>query len=137
MKTAARIAIIIAGVLALWLAALTWASRSGEVVILTTTDANGASQTTPLWIVDSGGFSWLRAGSDKAAWLARIRAHPRIEIERAGTTTAYRGTPVPEATAEIDAQMAEKYGVVDRLVGLLLPGSRGSSMAVRLDPDSP
>jgi hypothetical protein len=136
MKTTVRIAIGIAVVLALWLAPLVWASRSGEVVMVTTTDASGATWQTPVWIVDRDGFAWLRAGSDQAAWLARIRAHPRIEIERAGTTTAYRATLVPEATAEIDALMAEKYGLADRVVGLLLPGSRGRSMAVRLDPDS-
>jgi hypothetical protein len=137
MKATVRIALVIAGLLTLWLGPLIWASRSGEVVILTTTDASGATEKTPLWIVDHGGFSWLRAGSDRAAWLARIRSYPRIEIERAGKTTAYRGTLVPEATGDINAQMIEKYGLADRVVGLLLPGSRRKSLAVRLDSDSP
>jgi Pyridoxamine 5'-phosphate oxidase len=134
VKTAARIGIGVAGVVILWIAALVFASVSGEVVTLTTADAGGAPQETPLWVVDRDGLSWLRAGSVQAAWLERIRANPRIEIARAGVTRVYRATLVPEATAEINAQMADKYGVADRVVGLLLPGSRGNSMAVRLDP---
>lgn len=137
MKTAARIGIGVAGVVLLWVGAAIYASNSGEVVKLTTIDASGARQETPLWIVEHGGSSWLRAGSANAGWLARIRANPRIEIDRAGVTKAYRGTLVPEATSEINAEMASKYGFSDRLVGLLLPGSRGTSMAVRLDPDAP
>jgi hypothetical protein len=135
MKTLLRIGIGIG--LVLWVGGAIFASRSGEVAVLTTTDARGARQQTPLWIVEYGGFSWLRAGSVKAAWLARIRAHPQIEIERGGATSAYRGTLAPESTDEINARMADKYGLADRLVGLLLPGSRGNSMAVRLDPESP
>ena len=137
MKTAVRVALAVATVLVLWLVPLIWAGSSGEIVTLTTTDAKGAPRQTRLWIVERGGSCWLRAGSERAAWLARIRANPRIQIERGGTTTAYRGTLVPEATAEINTLMAEKYGVADRVVGLLLPDSRGHSMAVRLDPDSP
>jgi len=132
-----RAAIALAVLVALWLGGAMFASNSGEVVVLTTTDAAGAPHKTPLWVVDHGGSSWLRAGSDQTAWLARIRANPRIQVERAGATTAYTGTLVPEATAEINAQMAEKYGFADRLVGVLLPGTRGHSMAVRLDPETP
>ncbi|MFI5316375.1 MAG: nitroreductase/quinone reductase family protein [Myxococcota bacterium] len=137
MKTLVRIGSGIGLVLVLWVGGAIFASRSGEVVVLTTADASGARQQTPLWIVEDGGFSWLRAGSLNAAWLARIRAHPQIEIERGGVTSAFRGTLVPESTDEINARMADKYGFADRLVGWLLPGSRGNSMAVRLDPESP
>jgi len=136
VKKLARVGIGVACVLILWVGALMYASMSGEVVVLTTTDERGAPQQTPLWIVDDAGFAWLRAGSAQSAWVARLRARPRIEIERAGAKTFFRGTPVPEATAEINARMAEKYGSADRLVGLLLPGSRGNSLAVRLDPES-
>ena len=137
VKTLARVGLGIVGVLVLWIGAALFASRAGEVVVLTTTDPHGAPQQTPLWIVEDGGFSWLRAGSAKAAWLARIRANPSIQIERAGETRVYRGTLVPEATDEINARMTEKYGIADRVVGWLLPGSRGNSMAVRLDPAPP
>ena len=132
-----RIAIAVGVLVALWLGAAMWAGSpaAGEVVTLTTTDSAGAPQTTPLWIVDRDGFAWLRAGSDQAKWLERLRAHPQIQIERGGKTASYRGTLVPEATADVNALMAEKYGFADRLVHWLVPGSRRSPMAVRLDPE--
>jgi hypothetical protein len=132
-----RIALAITGVLVAWLGLLIYCGTAGEVVSLTTTDATGAKQETPLWIVDRDGQAWLRAGNSGSRWVARIRANPRVTIARGGTTTAYHATPVPEATAGIDALMRDKYGVKDVLVGWLNPGSRASTLAVRLDPDSP
>jgi hypothetical protein len=57
-----------------------------------------------------------------------------VELERAGVTAAYRATPVPEATAEINELMASKYGLADRIVPLIAPWVRGETMAIRLDP---
>lgn len=137
MRIFRLVAIALACFVAVLFGALVYVGNTGEVVTLTTTDASGARQQTSLWIVDRDGVSWLRAGSAEAKWLARIRAQPRIEIERAGKATVYRGTLVPEATGEINQRMAEKYGFADRLVGWLVPRSRETSMAVRLDPDTP
>ena len=137
MKTRTKIAIGVVVLLGLWIAGVVFAGSSGEVITLTTTDDQGATHQTPLWVVDHDGSAWLRAGSANASWLERVQAHPRVEVERAGMTQAYRATLVPEATDEINAQMASKYGFSDRLVGILVPGSRGHSMAVRLDPEAP
>ncbi len=134
-----RIAIGIGVLVALWLGPVLWAGSpaAGEVVTLTTTDSAGTSQKTPLWIVDKDGVAWLRAGNEQAKWLARIRANPRVELERGDKTTTHRAALVPEATAEINALVAEKYGFADRLVGWLVPNSRTKPLAVRLDPESP
>jgi hypothetical protein len=133
MKTALK---IIAGIAVLSavvvIGAMEYASESGEVVVLTTTDTNGGKEQTRLWIVVRDGVSWLRAGSGHPGWLARVRAEPRVEVERVGKTNAYRGIPVPEMSAEINRLMAEKYGVADRVVDIFL--SRKNSIAVRLDP---
>ena len=137
MRTRTKILLGIAGILALWIAAIVVVGSAGEVVELTTTDASGASQKTPLWVVEHEGSDWLRAGSAEAGWLARVRANPRVQLERGGVSTAHRAILVPEATDEINARMAEKYGLADRLIGILVPGSRGHSMAVRLDPEAP
>ena len=134
-----RIALAVAGLLLLWVALLVYlgSPAAGEVVLVTTTDAAGAKHQTPLWIVDRDGQGWLRAGNADSGWVVRVRANPRIEMERSGAITAYRVTPVPEATPEIDALVRAKYGFKDRLVGWLMPNSRRSTLALRLDPDSP
>ena len=50
-------------------------SRVGEVVTLHTRAADGEWQTTPLWIVDFGDASYLRAGApDGSGWVTRLRA---------------------------------------------------------------
>ena len=110
------------------------ASETGEVVVLTTTDAAGAPQETRLWIVDHEGSAWLRAGSNTAGWFGRLSAHPDIEVERGGHALRYRATAVPESTSEINRLMAEKYGWADAYIGLMF--SREHSLAIRLDPPS-
>ena len=136
MKTRTKIVVGIVVLLGSWVASILIASAAGETVTLTTTDAAGTTHETPLWIVDYEGSMWLRAGSASAGWLERIGAHSRVDVERGGATQAYRAISVPDATDEINAQMALKYGFADRLVGILVPGSRGHSMAVRLDPEA-
>ena len=61
-----RVVKILFGVLALLLVAAialqTIASESGEVVVLSYTDAAGEVHETRLWVVDHQGFAWLRSG---------------------------------------------------------------------------
>ena len=134
MKTAVKVvSVVLAIAIVGALGAMRFASESGEVVVLTTTNATGGKEQTRLWVVDRDGAQWLRAGSGHPGWLARIQANPRMEVERGGHTTAYRGTPVPEMSAEINRMMAEKYQTADRIVGLFV--SREHSVPVRLDPE--
>jgi hypothetical protein len=109
----------------------------GEVVNLSTVDARGAQFETQLWIIEQDGQLYLRAGRPAAHWLARLRAHPEVRIERGGTTHAYRAVPVDDpATREaVNRGMAEKYGQADRLIARIFDHSR--SVPIRLEPLRP
>lgn len=132
-----RVVLALVAILVTWLGSLAYlgSPAAGEVVTVTTIDAGGARHKTLVWIVDREGQPWLRAGNAESGWVARLRANPQIEIERNGSTTRYRATPAPEATAEIDALVRAKYGARDVLVGWLMPGSRKSTLALRLEPE--
>ena len=106
----------------------------GEVVTISTWDDGGEPVTTRVWIVDDGGFAWLRAGQAQSGWLARIEAHPEIEVERGGRTETFRAVPVRDAAARdrIHELMAEKYGFADRLISTMRDPK--GSVAIRLDP---
>lgn len=106
----------------------------GEVVTLTTEDADGAERSTSLWVVDHGGSPYLRAGDKESSWYQRLVAQPRVRVERGGTEQVYTAEPAPDLTPAIDQMMAEKYGWADRLVGLIRRSE--NSMAVRLAPAS-
>jgi len=109
----------------------------GEVVNLSTVDARGAQFETQLWIIKQDGQLYLRAGRPAARWLARLRAHPEVKIERGGTTNAYRAVPVDDpATREaVNRGMAEKYGQADRLIARIF--DRSQSVPIRLEPLQP
>jgi hypothetical protein len=132
----------IAGGLALALAVLFVGSLfaaselGGEVVRLTTFDASGTAFHTHLWVVDTDGSSWLRAGNPSSGWLVRIRSEPHVLVERSGTEERYRAVPVPDpATRDrIHALMRQKYGWADHYISLVRDGTR--SVAVRLEPDT-
>ncbi len=106
----------------------------GEIVTIRTLDDSGAQVETRLWVVDDGGFAWLRAGQAQSGWLARIDGRPRIEVERGGRTRAFRAVPVrdPATRDRVHALLAEKYGFADRLISLIRDGSQ--SVAIRLEP---
>jgi hypothetical protein len=112
---------------------------SGEVVVLHTRDAAGREHATRLWVVEHAGRLWLRAGSrparDPGSWFARLRAEPRVELERGGERRAFHAVVVPGEAARLDALMAERYGLADRILVSLR--SDGPSTPVRLDPAAP
>jgi len=109
----------------------------GEVVNLSTVDAKGAQFETQLWIIEHDGQLYLRAGRPAARWLARLRAHPEVKIERGGTTASYRAVPVDDpATREaVNRRMAEKYGQADRLITRIF--DRSQAVPVRLESLTP
>jgi hypothetical protein len=106
----------------------------GEVVNLVTVDARGAQFETQLWIIEHDGALYLRAGRPAARWLARLRAHPEVKIERGGTTRAYRAVPLddPATRAAVNRRMAEKYGQADRLIARIF--DRSHTVPIRLEP---
>jgi hypothetical protein len=106
----------------------------GEVVTLYTHDEGGAERSTSLWVVDREGFQYLRAGDGSSAWLERLRRAPEVRVERGGESARYQAVPAPELTREIDGLMAEKYGLADRVIGVIRDPAK--SLAVRLVPAS-
>jgi hypothetical protein len=104
----------------------------GEVVTLYTRDSSGNEVGTSLWVVDTGGFQYLRAGDRSAGWFERLRREPAVRVERGGKAASYQALPTPDMTRTIDQLMAEKYGLADRVVSIIRDPE--SSMAVRLVP---
>lgn len=135
MKWVKRLAIlaalVIVGFLGLQYAA---SETTGEVVVLTTTDADGNSHETRLWIVDNGGEAWLRAGMNKSSWYGRILENPSVTLMRNGSAAQYTAVPVPAATDTISGLVRQKYGWGDKLISKMM--DRKASVAIRLEPAS-
>jgi len=107
----------------------------GEGVTLTTTDAEGGLHETPLWVVELDGAQYLRAGNGESGWYVRLRDRPDVQVERAGEMKRYRAVPEPEKVPAVDALMAEKYGIADRIIDVMRDPA--GSVAVRLEPITP
>lgn len=122
------VGLAVALVLALFLAS----HYGGERVTLRTTDAAGGTHDTPLWVVELEGDAWLRAGDRESGWVERLRAEPEVELRRDGEWRRYRAELAPERTEAVSALMAEKYGLADRLVGLVRDPE--ASVAIHLEP---
>jgi len=106
----------------------------GEVVTLVTRDAEGLDHDTQLWVAQWQGGTWIRASSPENHWLERLRAHPDVTLRRGEQVLRYHAVPVPEPAvrAGVDAAMAEKYGLADRLWAKL--GDRSRAVPIRLEP---
>jgi hypothetical protein len=128
-----RIVLIAAGalILAVVLGAL-WVDE-GEVVTLTTLDADG-TYTTQLWIVEVDGDLYVRSSSPNTGWLGRLRVHPDVELDRDDETLELRAVPsgLPEVRAAVNGAMAEKYGSTDGFYSRIY--DRSESVPVRLEP---
>ena len=105
------VGVVLALVVAFFAAIFAASEFGGEVVKLDTVDASGAHHVTHLWVVDDGGFAWLRAGVPTSGWLVRIDANPDVEVERGGVTYHMKAVPVHEPVVRdrIHALMREKY----------------------------
>ena len=93
----------------------------GEVVQLTTYDARAHAHETDLWIVEVDGRRYVRADLPGADWLERLRAHPEVMLRRDDVEERVNALPVedPGVREAVARAMAEKYGFVDDLVGIL------------------
>ncbi len=132
MQTLKRgLGLLVVGLVAFF-GAIMLASESGEVVVLSTTDAEGSVHETRLWVVEHDGALWLRAGVPSSAWLQRLRGHPEVRLQRAGIVHRYRAVPSDDAglRAAINAKIAEKYGWAESLIAVTRDGS--ASVPVRL-----
>ncbi len=104
---------------------------AGETITLRSYRADGLAQETSLWVVEDQGQLWIRAGQPDSKWLARIRARPEVDVTRAGQEKHYRAVVVPGQLARINRLMAERYGWVDRALGMLRDSS--ASVPIRLE----
>ena len=133
MKWVKRIALLavlaVAGLFGLQYAA---SETTGEVVVLTTTDEQGAAHETRLWVVDNGGEAWLRAGMDQAGWYGRILKNPSVTLMRNGHEANFTAVPVPAATDTISGLVRKKYGWGEKLISKTI--DRKASVAIRLEP---
>ena len=138
MRTVIRLLGLVVALVVVFFAAVFAASEfGGEVVKLDTVDASGAHHVTHLWVVDDGGFAWLRAGVPTSGWLVRIEANPDVTVERGGVTYKMKGVPVREPVVRdrIHALMRDHYGWADRLVSVMRDPN--GSVPVRLETVQP
>lgn len=109
------------------------AAETGEVVVLHT-DLDGDPAATRLWVVETDGHQWLRAGGGAAqAWYERLLADPHVALERNGVRRNYVAHPEPEMAERVNDLMLEKYGWRDEVVAVLT-GAREAAVPVRLIP---
>jgi hypothetical protein len=105
----------------------------GEVVTLYTRDGDGGWQTTPLWVVDIGDSSYLRAGTpDGSGWVSRLRADPLVRLERSGKVEDVRLVEEAQQLQAVHTAMAAKYGWADDFVAIM-SGDRTKSLALRIE----
>jgi hypothetical protein len=108
---------------------------SGEVIDLRTQGADGRAYESRLWVVDVDGQAYLRTGSDKSQWLARLRLNPQVSVTRSGVTANFIATPIddPAIRVRVNAATAEKYGIAESILrmGVLDPDH---TVAIRLVP---
>jgi hypothetical protein len=121
-------ALLVLGVVgvALWM-------DEGEVVTLTTTDADGHRFETELWITDYAGHLYVR-GAPNRAWVKRLQQQPLVELEGAGRSGSYQARTVRDAAvvAAVEASMQAKYGAVELVAETVFEPRE--PLAIRLDP---
>jgi hypothetical protein len=106
----------------------------GEVVVLTSSDAQGHGFETRLWLAEIDGELYVRAYRPDAVWLQRLRARPVASLTRRGVKRPVRATPVEDTRLRdaVNRAMAAKYGRADRWLRRL-HGS-AAPIAVHLEP---
>ena len=102
------------------------ASERVEVVELHTLNIEGEEIITRLWVVDYGGYQYLRVGADGSGWFDRLRVAEMVDITRNGRRYSYSWTTRQSKSAQINELMREKYGWGDSFIGHLTGGRDGS-----------
>ena len=108
------------------------ASESGEVVVVSTQGTGDEPEETRLWVVVLDGKQYLRAGQAQSGWFNRLKAVPRVGVERGEVRMAYDAIPEPERLAEVNVLMRAKYGWADEFISKLF--GRDDATPVRLEP---
>ena len=103
------------------------ASERVEVVKLHTYDYKGEEIITRLWVVDYGGYQYLRVGADGSGWFDPLQAAEMVDITRNGRRYSYSWTTRQSKSAQINLLMRDKYGWGDLFIGYLTGGRDGST----------
>lgn len=130
MKLMIRLVTVLLVILIALYGAIIVASESGEVLVLSTVEVNGAPQETRVWTVEYDGSHWVRSGSPRSAWYARLLARPEVAFRLGGENRVATAVPTPAATDTINTLMHEKYGWADDVIDKLL--GRDDAIAIRL-----
>lgn len=109
------------------------ASERVEVVDLYTTDVDGEAVSTRLWIVDDGGYQYLRVGADGSGWFSRLQANGNFQVTRNGTTASYTAVLREDKSDAINQLMQAKYTWGDSVMAAMV-GSREGAIPVELHP---
>lgn len=109
------------------------ASERVEVVDLHTTDVDGEAVNTRLWIVDDGGYQYLRVGADGSGWFSRLQANGKFQVTRNGTTASYTAVLREDKADTINQLMQTKYTWGDSVMAAMVGGREGA-IPVELHP---
>jgi hypothetical protein len=105
---------------------------TGEVATLYTTDGEGKTHTTSIWVIDHSHEIWIRSVDPTSPWLDRLISHPEVKLQRSGSLAAYRATPYAHRRERINALMAEHYGWAEWFLSKI--EDRDEVIPVYLDP---
>ena len=105
---------------------------TGEVVTLYTTDGEGKTYSSRIWVVDHGHQVWVRSLDPTSPWLDRLIRRPDVQLRRGESIADYRATPFANRRARINALMAERYGWAEWILSRI--EDRDEAIPVYLDP---
>ena len=105
---------------------------TGEVATLYTTDGEGKTYTTRIWVVDHGHQIWVRSLDPTSPWLDRLIRQPDVQLRRGESIADYRATPLANRRTRINALMAEHYGWAEWILSRI--EDRDDAVPVYLDP---
>jgi len=131
MKILIWIAAIVLGAATIFGIVQVAASERVEVVQLHTSNDEGETVITRLWVVDHEDKSYLRAGED-SGWYARLIKNPKISLERNSVLSDFLATPMRDKTAIVNQLMNDKYTWGDDFFAFLV--DRSDSIPIELQP---
>ncbi len=72
--------------------------QSESTIVITTTDAQGASQDRVVSPIEDGGALYVSANHWPRSWYDRAIENPEVRVTANGTTTEYVAVPITGAT---------------------------------------
>ena len=103
-----------------------------EVVVLETTDEQGAARRTRTWIADDGDGAWIEAANPERPFLGDLRRAPALVLERAGARRPCRVEIAanPDGHERVRRLLRDRYGWGDCWIGVV--ADTRASVGVRL-----